>query len=269
MHYSELEPGRLTARNLERNEIAVTKNLEKPKVIVKSPTNIKEKPVSSPNTKIHTTRIQTGKERKKPTWALTEKQVEEIKEKDVDNLLDFAYKLDYDKYIEDFEVRQALEVLKDRIQELKKDPNWRENFDIIHNKDLEEEKLLDTNNDKLPEIKSIVSQGKSIKSIVDTVQELKEKKKEEKPEWDKSVKSVDKINVEEKAARQIATQILENAPQLKGIHSKTSLQRILEREGRVRLTKRTEPQIVIIKDEGIIRGIDPSNLPYLHRNEAI
>ena len=38
-------------------------------------------------------------------WAMTEKEIEEDKEKEIDNLLEFAYELDYEKYMEDFEVR--------------------------------------------------------------------------------------------------------------------------------------------------------------------
>lgn len=42
---------------------------------------------------------------KKPAWAVTEKAAEEAKEAEIDELLDFAYELDYEKYMEDFEVR--------------------------------------------------------------------------------------------------------------------------------------------------------------------
>jgi hypothetical protein len=48
-------------------------------------------------------------------WAMTEKEQEDQKEKEVDDLLEFAYELDYEKYMEDFEVRQALAIIKDRV----------------------------------------------------------------------------------------------------------------------------------------------------------
>ena len=41
----------------------------------------------------------------KPAWAVTEKQKEDEKENEIDDLLSFAYDLDYESYIEDFEVR--------------------------------------------------------------------------------------------------------------------------------------------------------------------
>jgi hypothetical protein len=48
-----------------------------------------------------------AKKGQKPAWATTEAQLEEEKEKEIDDLLEFAYELDYDKYMEDFEVTQA------------------------------------------------------------------------------------------------------------------------------------------------------------------
>jgi hypothetical protein len=38
-------------------------------------------------------------------WALTQKEMEDKKEAEIDDLLEFAYELDYEKYMEDIEVR--------------------------------------------------------------------------------------------------------------------------------------------------------------------
>ena len=46
-----------------------------------------------------------AKKSAKPAWAMTEKDIEEEKEKEIDDLLEFAYELDYEKYMDDFEVR--------------------------------------------------------------------------------------------------------------------------------------------------------------------
>ena len=227
----------------------------------------------------------TKQKQKKPVWALSEKEAEELEEQDVDSLLEFAYQLDYEKYIEDFEVRQALAILKERVKELKQDENWKENFVAKWNhqyddkelkkkdeqpeedkKEIEEEVIKEN---ELTKGKSVKSQAKSIRSVTDTIKDMEKKQKEEKPEWDKSVKQSEKISIEEKAARQIAEQVLENAPYLKGIHSKASMQQILIREARAQLAKKPDPLIVTIKDGGKCRNVDPSNLPYLHRNEVI
>ena len=40
-------------------------------------------------------------------------------------MLEFAYELDYEKYMDDFEVRQAIAIIKDRVHEIKKDSDWK------------------------------------------------------------------------------------------------------------------------------------------------
>lgn len=110
-------------------------------------------------------------------WALTEKKAEEIKEHEVDELVEFAYQLDYEKFIEDFEVRQALAVLKERVTELKKDEKWKENFANEWNQANTNEQKEDTKEipkeeqkeepkeDKL-EIQSVKSGSKNIFDVI-------------------------------------------------------------------------------------------------------
>ena len=54
----------------------------------------------------------------KPAWALSIAEAEEVEEADVDDLLNFAQNLDFDKYVDDMEVRQALQAVRNRINEL-------------------------------------------------------------------------------------------------------------------------------------------------------
>jgi len=69
-----------------------------------------------------------SKKSSKPAWAMSEKQNEEAKDDEIDDLLEFAYDLDYDKYMEDFEIRQVFSIIKDRVKEIKKDQDWKENI---------------------------------------------------------------------------------------------------------------------------------------------
>ena len=46
---------------------------------------------------------------------MTEQQLEEKKEAEIDDLLEFAYELDYEKYMDDFEIRQVFSIIKDRV----------------------------------------------------------------------------------------------------------------------------------------------------------
>ena len=54
----------------------------------------------------------------KPAWALTEDQKDQLEDEEADDLMDFANNLDVDKYLDDLEVRAALESVRQRIQEL-------------------------------------------------------------------------------------------------------------------------------------------------------
>ena len=46
-------------------------------------------------------------------WAKTEKQLKEDEDKEIDDLIEFAYDLDYEQYVEDMEVKQALALIKE------------------------------------------------------------------------------------------------------------------------------------------------------------
>ena len=50
------------------------------------------------------------------------------------------------------------------------------------------------------------------------------------------------------------------------MHSKASVRKILEREAKKRLI---EPKIVKIEEHKKLTSLDPSQLPYLHRNESV
>ena len=52
---------------------------------------------------------------KKPAWAMTEAEADEFEDDEADLLVEFAKDLDYDAYIDDLEVRQALSVIRERI----------------------------------------------------------------------------------------------------------------------------------------------------------
>jgi len=81
-----------------------------------------------PKSKGSTAAKQKKKGAAKPAWAMTQKEQEDIHEQEVDDLLEFAYELDYEKYMEDLEVRQALALIKDRVKEIKQDQDWKQNI---------------------------------------------------------------------------------------------------------------------------------------------
>jgi len=48
----------------------------------------------------------------KPKWAMTKEESEKVNDKELDDLLNFAQNLDYEKYIKDLEIREALGIIK-------------------------------------------------------------------------------------------------------------------------------------------------------------
>ena len=75
---------------------------------------------------------------------MTEDQAQKIEEleqeQEVENLLQFVSDLDYDKFINDLEVRQALEIVKERVEEIKKDKEWKQNIADKYNNENKSEK---------------------------------------------------------------------------------------------------------------------------------
>ena len=141
----------------------------------------------------------------KPAWAVTEKQSEKEKEDEIDQLLEFAYELDYEKYMEDFEVRQALAVIKDRVNEIKQQPDWKQ-------------KLADEWNqtDEQKETKSHVSfkTGQSAVSKQSFIKRVAEAKTEaeNKPEWDSGSVNTEMRNkrAQDQMASKIAAEVLKD-----------------------------------------------------------
>ena len=123
------------------------------------------------------------KSKEKPKWALTEEEAEIQEYKEGDELLDFVQALDYDAFIDDLEVRQALEIVKERIEEIKKDKEWKQNIAAKYNNNNDDE---DEDKDK----QSAVSKG-SMKSYVSKARSQIEKnlegEKKNEADWDRSV----------------------------------------------------------------------------------
>ena len=62
-------------------------------------------------------------------------------EDEIDGLIEFAYELDYEKYMEDLEVRQALALIKERVDEIQKDKEWKEKMERDYEREQRIEKI--------------------------------------------------------------------------------------------------------------------------------
>ena len=177
-----------------------------------------------------------------------------INKEDINNIVDYLTNLDFEKYSRDMEIREALMVLKtkmDKDQEIKEkekqiekdkvtiieDNNKTEN-DLQNNQQtLYDAKVINTIEEpKIKEIKEI----KEPKEIIDE-QELK--KKEE----------IEKYKIAEKIAKSDA---------LKDVHSVKSVQKLLMREN---IDNQVPLKITVIKENPLASCDDyaPNKLPFL------
>ena len=217
----------------------------------------------------------------KPAWAKTEEQLKKEQEDEIDDLIEFAYDLDYEKYMEDLEVRQAIALIKERVSEIKKDDEWRQKIaqewnqaDEANPNDAAEIPRDNEDARSAVSIRTSIT-GKSRMSKKSEIMNDLKREEDKKEEWDTSTQAdKKKPSLEEKLASKLADQILESNPNLKGIHSKTSMKKMLEKEATRQLIGADGggyqgPKVAILKDHEMNRDIQASNLPYLHKNPAI
>lgn len=226
---------------------------------------------------------QKGKSKKskrnkeKPAWAKTEDQLKKEQEDEIDDLIEFAYDLDYEKYVEDLEVRQALALVKERVDEIKKDEQWRNKIAEEWNS-AEQANPNEGKRQRDEDEKSVISirtsiTGRSKMSKKSEIMEQIKREEREKEDWDTSTQGDrKKPTAEEKLASKLADQILEANPNLRGIHSKVSMKKMLENEAARQLNSGgvyQGPKVSTVKDHQMNTDIQASNLPYLHKNPAI
>jgi len=225
------------------------------------------------------------KESFKPKWALTEQQVKDEEDQDLDDLLAFTNNLDYNKYINDLEVKDMVVAMKKRIDELreKEEDNWKNKIVDAWNKAEERQSIqpnrVDMSFDGRSDCRSVASESRSAASerSQQSITELKAKlAAKEKKEWDTLSTSTNKKNavtLEERIAKHVADEIIRNNTQFKHFHSNASVRKILEKEAQKHMEDIKGikvPEIVSNKEYFTRKDVtDPNNLPYLHRNPAI
>jgi len=215
----------------------------------------------------------------KPKWAYTEEQLKQEEEEDVDDLLEFTSNLDYDKYINDLEVKHMVTALKKRIDELKnkQEDDWKNKIvDEWNDRKTIQPSKVDLNYDNRSD-RSMMSETRSVASEKShkSIQDIKAKITSKEKDWDKLSTTTKKnaVTLEERIAKHVADEILRNHTEFRHFHSNASVRKILEREAQKHLEDTTgikAPEIVANKEYFTRKDVrDPNNLPYLHRNPAI
>jgi hypothetical protein len=185
-----------------------------------------------------------------------EENDDEIKKEDINNIVDYLTNLDFEKYSRDMEIREALMVLKtkmDKDQEIKEKEKQNEkdkvtimeDNNIISNNKTEGD--LQNNQETLYNAKIINTieepKKKEIKEPKEIIDEQEVKKKEE----------IEKYKMAEKIAKSDA---------LKDVHSVKSVQKLLMRED---IDNQVPLKITVIKESPLAScdGYIPNKLPFL------
>mmetsp|Transcript_31910 Transcript_31910/g.76209 ORF Transcript_31910/g.76209 Transcript_31910/m.76209 type:complete len:442 (+) Transcript_31910:134-1459(+) len=252
---------------------------------------------SKPSSPSKTQRDNKNKNQK-PVWALTEEGLETREEEELDDLLNFTAGLDYEKYIEDYEVKNALAAVKNRISELAQgkarpapapregeegeggdislegEENWKKAFVKGWNGEQSEERLLTARTDR-----SAISRKSGATARNEEEEDMRSVMSEARSE--RGDVSMD-----------LAAQVLNTSRSMRKVHSSRSIRGILEKKGGGATRKldtvgedaadvgpTMAPPVMQVydkEDQGVAAGgakkkkeIDASNLPYLHRNPAI
>lgn len=165
-------------------------------------------------------------EKKKPLWAMTEQEVADFDRDAAEDLIDFAEGLDYDKFIVDLEFREALNVMKDRVGLLHREQEafkqqLVEEFNTAEDDNPADLDFIDELGESASQVGSIAGSRRRAPASLGNA--------DDRPDWD-ATSSVGDGPGRDQAKSDLAKDILASNSQIRGVHSKESLQRILEKQ---------------------------------------
>ncbi|KAL0477597.1 laminin subunit alpha [Acrasis kona] len=159
--------------------------------------------------------------KEKPVWAMSEKEAEEVEDKEVDDLLNFASNLDFEKFMEDEEVKEAVNVIKTRVKELEGEVMKEEKEEENLRKIEAHEQLIQ---DRLQRAQERAAERANLE---DDNMSVSSGSVYHEQEWNSSTKTTkdekDKIN-----AMKVAENIIKNDSNIGRVHSKSSLSNVLD-----------------------------------------
>jgi len=169
----------------------------------------------------------------KPLWAMTEEEKADAEDEEASNLINFAENLDFDKYMGDTEFRQCLAVVQDRAKKLQREQDKFKD-DIIRDfnaqagsEDGDEFSEYTTGSPRESQLGDAPGRtGGAARYAIGA-------SRDDREDWDASTAMGDDRPAVDRRARSDAGSVMDAMPQLKGVHSQASVQRLIEkaREG--------------------------------------
>lgn len=170
-----------------------------------------------------------GAKAKKPMWAMTEEEQQAADEEEAAALIDFAENLDFEKYLGDSEFRQHLRVVQDRAKKLQREQDkFKDDLIADFNAQAEDDEYGSayTGSPRGSQAEG----GSVLGDLPGRTGPVRTRGGEDRPDWDSSTAMGDEAPSGVSAeARSDAGRVMDAMPQLKGIHSKESVQRIIEK----------------------------------------
>lgn len=160
----------------------------------------------------------------KPLWAMTEAEKDQFEEQEDDDLLRFAEEIDFDNYIDDLQFRQCLSAVADRAKKLQREQDAFKDsiLNEFNGQDGDEED--DYYDDRSTSVGEDGGAGK-----------VGSRRRggggsDGRPDWDGSTACGDEAPITaDRNMRDAAERLMEANPQLKAVHSKGSMQRLVEK----------------------------------------
>lgn len=232
------------------------------------------------------------KQSAKPGWARTASEDDDFLDAEADSLLNFAAGLDYQRYIDDLEVREAIKFVQDRVKNLEEskqsaEAEEEERARLIAAGELEEVYVVDPDagedENGEPKMKKIVRRVKKNRQPIQVMMN---------EEWNASVQAGEGAVTDRSAQQdQLTKTVLDSNRAMRNIHSSASVRAIMDKEGKAGAASvpvtvgnsgatslrraggdsQRPPVITTIyeKDAAATKGPNPSNLPFLYRHPGI
>jgi len=200
----------------------------------------------------------------KPAWARTEEEEAEAEEDEVEDLLEFAENLDIDKYMDDYEFKEALAAAKARITELDEDVDEAEAGDDCQ------------------------TVGSAATHTTSMTQRLRARADQEEnggdEDWDGRTNASHESGRSRVSmrSRAVAQEMLEMNPNLRKMHSARSLAEVVENMDQPGFDPQDQQKfgrcgmgavkVAVHNDEDRLHRMDVKegkDLPYLYRNPAV
>lgn len=175
------------------------------------------------------------KTKAKPKWAMTEDEAlrEELNEND--ELVNFAESLNFEKFIDDYEVREALAIMRDRVKEIAAE----EGIDLAevqkNNEDNDDTSSVTTSEAPSDLSAAALEERRNRKREAKVAKKAKEASDsspegaENRPEWNSTTSVTDKLRgAISHDATSLAEKLLASTPSLGQIYTKYTLGRMLQ-----------------------------------------